>query len=199
MSRLRFVGYQNKKENRKDLRRLYETAFPKEEKLPFWMLKARARNGVAEFYGIYDDEEFVGLIYNSFYKDMVYIFFFAIHESQRGKGYGGRILQTLQKKYSDKRIFLCIEAMDPEAENYDQRIKRKAFYEKNGLEMLPFSVQEGAMEYDCMAVAGRGPEITPKDCESLVNHYFGMFKIYLTPRQKLGELKRKLKEKFSLV
>lgn len=191
MSKLRFVGYQNKKESRKELRELYNVAFPKEEQLPFWMIKARLKKGLGELYGIYDDEEFVGLVHNTFYKDMVYIFYFAIHESQRGKGYGGRVLQTLQKKYSDRRIFLCIEAMDPEASNYDQRVKRKDFYEKNGFKMLPFSIQEGPMEYDCMALEGRGPEVTAKECESLVKHFLGPFMKIWIVKQKLDILKKR--------
>ncbi len=195
MSKLRFVGYQNKKESRKELRELYNTAFPKEEQLPFWMIKARLKKGLGELYGIYDDEEFVGLVHNTFYKDMVYIFYFAIHESKRGKGYGGRVLQTLQKKYSDKRIFLCIEAMDPEASNYDQRVKRKVFYEKNGFKMLPFSIQEGTMEYDCMALEGRRPEVTARECESLVKHFLGPFMKIWIVIQKMDSLKNGIKKR----
>lgn len=195
MSKLRFVGYQNKKESRKDLRKLYDAAFPKDEQLPFWLIKIRLKKGLGELYGIYDEEEFVGLVHNAFYKDMVYIFYFAIHESQRGKGYGGRVLQTLQKKYSDKRIFLCIEAMNPKAENYDQRVKRKAFYERNGFKMLPFGVKEGNMEYDCMAVDGREPEITAKECESLMSHFLGPFMKIWTVRQRLNAFKSRIKKK----
>ncbi len=194
MSKLRFVGYQNKKESRKDLRKLYDRAFPKEEQIPFWMIKLRSKKGLGELYGIYDEDEFIGLVHNAFYKDMVYIFYFAIHESRRGMGYGGRILKILQKKYRDKRIFLCIEAMDPKAENYDQRVKRKAFYERNGFKMLPFSVQEGTMEYDCMAVDGREPEIRAEDCESLVKHFFGPLMKILIVKQKIDVFKSRRKK-----
>ena len=39
MSGLRFVGYRNNKLNRKGLKDIYKEAFPREEKIPFWMLK----------------------------------------------------------------------------------------------------------------------------------------------------------------
>ncbi len=195
MSKLRFVGYQNLKDGRKDLRKLYATAFPKEEQIPFWMILTRSKKGLGELYGIYDEDEFVGLVHNAFYKDMVYIFYFAIHESQRGKGYGGRVLQTLQRKYSDKRIYLCMESMDPEAPNYDQRVKRKAFYERNGFKMLPFSVQEGPIEYDCMAVEGREPMVTAKESEDLIKHFFGpLMKIWVA-KQKLYTFKEAMRKK----
>ena len=167
--------------NRKGLKEIYKEAFPREEKIPFWMLKMLTRDGRGEFYGVYDHEELIGLVYNVYYKDIIYISYLAIDDTKRGAGYGGRILQTIQKKYSDSRIFLCIEEMDPNAENYEQRVRRKAFYESNGFKMLPFQVKEGIVMYDAMCVAGREPEITRKECDELMKHYFGMwtFVIYV--------------------
>lgn len=45
MSGLRFVGYRNNKLNRKGLKDIYKEAFPREEKIPFWMLKMLTRDG----------------------------------------------------------------------------------------------------------------------------------------------------------
>ena len=104
MSGLRFVGYRNNKLNRKGLKDIYKEAFPREEKIPFWMLKMLTRDGRGEFYGVYDHEELIGLVYNVYYKDIIYISYLAIDDTKRGAGYGGRILQTIQKKYSDSRI-----------------------------------------------------------------------------------------------
>ena len=181
MSGLRFVGYRNNKLNRKGLKKIYKEAFPREEKIPFWMLKMLARGSRGEFYGVYDHEELIGLVYNVYYKDIIYISYLAIDDTKRGAGYGGRILQTIQKKYSDSRIFLCIEEMDSNAENYEQRVRRKAFYESNGFKMLPFQVKEGIVMYDAMCVADREPEITRKECDELMKHYFGIwtFVIYV--------------------
>ena len=181
MSGLRFVGYRNNKLNRKGLKDIYKEAFPREEKIPFWMLKMLTRDGRGEFYGVYDHEELIGLVYNVYYKDIIYISYLAIDDTKRGAGYGGRILQTIQKKYSDSRIFLCIEEMDPNAENYEQRVRRKAFYESNGFKMQPFQVKEGIVMYDAMCVADREPEITRKECDELMKHYFGIwtFVIYV--------------------
>lgn len=71
--------------------------------------------------------------------------------------------------------------MDPNAENYEQRVRRKAFYESNGFKMLPFQVKEGIVMYDAMCVADREPEITRKECDELMKHYFGIwtFVIYV--------------------
>lgn len=179
MSRLRFVGYRNKKESRKQLKHLYEEAFPLEERIPFWLLKLLTRGGKGEFYGVYDQDELAGMIYNVYHKDIVYVSYFAVNDAKRGCGYGSRILQVIQKKYSTQRIFLCIEEMDPHAENYDQRVKRKAFYERNGFRMMDFQVSEGTIMYDAMCVADREPELTQEECEELMRVYFGLGRIVL--------------------
>ena len=74
--------------------------------------------------------------------DVVILLYLAISDAVRGKGYGSAVLQAVQKKYAGKRIILNIEEMDEQAANYAQRVKRKAFYQKNGFEILDYkSVQ----------------------------------------------------------
>ena len=92
----------NLKENKryeKQIKKLYKKAFPKEERAPYIILKMLAKKEKANFCVINDDEKFVGLIYNIFYKDIVYVFFFAIDDSLRGQGYGSIVLKELQNKY----------------------------------------------------------------------------------------------------
>ena len=50
-------------------------------------------------------------------------------------------LELISQRYPDNRIILDIEAEDPTAPNCEQRIKRKAFYERNGY-------TESGIEYD---------------------------------------------------
>ena len=82
MSDLNFVDI---KENNKNIKSLYKSAFPANERMPFWLLKRLAKKENADFYGIYDKEKFVGIIYNIYHKDIVFIFYFAINENLIGK------------------------------------------------------------------------------------------------------------------
>lgn len=52
--------------------------------------------------------------------------------STRSKGYGTRVLEQFKEKYQDKTIFLEIEEVIKNADNYTQRVKRQSFYERNG-------------------------------------------------------------------
>jgi len=123
-------------------RNSYINAFPEYERLLFWLLVYKSKKKNSDFYAIYDDSEYIGLLYLTFYKDIVYIFYLAIDPLHQSKGYGSKILQYLRKIYQDKRLLLNIEEVDSSADNYEQRFKRKRFYEKNGFRNTNFGIKK---------------------------------------------------------
>ena len=80
---LRLRKYNISKESKDKVEELYFSAFPKDEQLPYWMMKLLSRKKSADFYSIYDKKDFVGLAYVATYKDTAYLCFFAIDERQR--------------------------------------------------------------------------------------------------------------------
>lgn len=113
-------------------KKLYHEAFPKEERLPWWVLRfMTVLNGV-ELSAFYDGAEFCGFTHTTATDDTVYVMFFAVNENLRSKGYGSAILEKLKQLHSDKAIILNVEPLDDRAPNADQRVKRMRFYERNG-------------------------------------------------------------------
>ena len=112
MLKLDFIDVKHNKEIIKDLKKLYKEAFPKNEQVPFWLLKRLSKKDNVNFYGIYEEAKFAGLVYNVIYKDIVFIFYLAIDKNARGNGYGGKILSLLKEKYKDYRIVLNIEEVN---------------------------------------------------------------------------------------
>ena len=103
--------------HRQEIRRLYTTAFPRQERAPLAFLFHRAKRGKADFQAVFDGETFVGLTLVAGTNDIVTLMFFAIEDAVRGRGYGSRILRAVQQKYHGKRLFLNIEPLDPAAPN----------------------------------------------------------------------------------
>ena len=97
MMNLSFIDVNCNREYNKKVEKLYNSAFPKEERIPIFFLKLLARKNKAKFYGINDDKKFIGLVYNVYYKDIILIYYFAIDEELRGQG--TRISRN------DKRLF----------------------------------------------------------------------------------------------
>jgi len=119
---------------KKEISMLLESAFPIEERPPteyFFKALERKEN---KLFAYYAGEVFIGFTFLSFYQDVCYIFFLAVSPNQRGKGYGGSIIEDIKKSYPDNVILLCFEEVDAKYPNYEQRVKRKNFYYSHGFQ-----------------------------------------------------------------
>ena len=152
------------------LKKLYTEAFPENERAPFWLLRRRAEQGRAEFWSLMDGEMWAGMAYVVRHQDMAYLFYLAVDSQARGKGYGTKAIEALKEHYKGCRLFLALETLDKTAENYEQRVKRHAFYEKCGLTDLPYHIKEASVVY---AVMGIGGNVYPEEYKAMIDQYLG--------------------------
>lgn len=167
----------------REVRLLYLRAFPAEERAPFWVLKRRALQGRGELLAARQNGAFAGFAYVIGSARAAYLFFFAIADGQRGRGYGSAVLAALKERYAGKALFLARETLDEHAENYAQRTRRHAFYLRNGFCDLPLFIQEAGVTYDVMGVGG-APR--PEDYQALMKAWAGPVLSRLVP-MRMGE------------
>ena len=117
-------------EDYKEFNDLYLTAFPQEERVPVRHLMKHS--GESELIACYDGETFCGFYSTLTFGDITHILFLAVADELRDRGYGSALLKLISRRHPHNRIILDIEAEDPTAPNFEQRVRRKAFYEKNG-------------------------------------------------------------------
>ncbi len=159
------------RKHRKEVKHLYITAFPKEERAPFSLLMHRVNNGRDSFYAVEDNGEFVGLVYTIRKKKLVYVFFLAVAEEKRGMGYGTRILRCIKRLNPGCVISLMIEdTEDTSADNYEQRINRLGFYQANGFQQLHVKINEAGVDYELL---GTEDTVTQADFLTLMKDYAG--------------------------
>lgn len=154
----------------KDIKKSYKEAFPRKEQVPLFFLKMRAHSKCSDFGGLYDGDAYVGLIDVIYYKDIVFIFYLATAESLRGKGYGSRILQGITKRFPKRRIVLNMEKLDEHAENYEQQLRRKAFYNRNGFLECGVRSMENGVAYEMMAY---GDAVPYEEFAEMMKAYMG--------------------------
>lgn len=153
---------------------LYREAFPEIRRIPQWLLRYKMRKGKAGFNVIYEHNTWLGFIYTTEYKDIIYIQFMAIAECHRSSGYGSKVIDSIKDMYCGKRIVLNIEELNEYAENYPQRLKRKAFYEKNGFNSSGYIVKEPAERVEVLIFGGNtNKEEIEKMYKSLMGFPFG--------------------------
>lgn len=118
-----------------DMNRLEELAleaFPPEEYLaPAKIIEMSLKTDL-DFWGLYDNDIFIGFCVVVRHADMAYLFFLAISPENRSKGYGSAILAILSEKYKSFQFTVDFEMVDEQVLNVEQRIRRKEFYLRNG-------------------------------------------------------------------
>lgn len=130
---------------------LYEVAFPLEERLPLWQLSWNSLKNGQSFLAYFDQEVFIGFTYAICTDNLVYLLFLAVEESKQSQGYGSQILAQVREKGGERPCVLTIEPMDEEdASNRTQRLKRLAFYERNGYRALNHFYFEGTERYQIL-------------------------------------------------
>lgn len=159
------------KKYKKQVKRLYHEAFPKCERAPFFFLRLKAKEDTNAFYAVVDEDAFVGLVYTIRNEKMVYVFYLAIAEEQRGNGYGSKVLSLIKAQYPNHVVTLAIEdTADRTADNYAQRIKRLGFYERNGFTQLQIRVNEAGVVYELL---GTESGVTQAEYLDLMRNYLG--------------------------
>ena len=152
------------------LKQLYKTAFPRYERKPLWIVRMKHRKGEADIWVIDQEGEFAGFAITVNELDMVLLDYFAISEDKRSSGLGGNALKLLQEKYANKRFFLEIECEDGSADNAVERVRRKAFYLRNG--MSEIGVKANVYTVD-MELLGYHCDVTFEDYEKLYHASYG--------------------------
>lgn len=113
--------------NKKKIKEIYNSSFPKDERFPFWVLKQTAKSNNVIFNEISYDDKAIGIEYMIIDNDVAYLMYFAIDNDKRNGGYGSIVLKDLIKKY--KTVILSIEKV------YNSKSisnRRKWFYLRNG-------------------------------------------------------------------
>ena len=123
-------------------KRLYLSAFPKEERVLFGLLRLLALRRGIDLVCYREGETFCGFTYTVTEGNVVFVLFFAVNEALRGQGYGSSILKFLRKKNPGRTVILNVEPLDSEAENAEERVRRVRFYEKNGFFDAGYDIDE---------------------------------------------------------
>lgn len=119
---------------------LYLRAFPKEERLPWWILWLNAHRKGVDLTAFMDGEQFCGFTSSVTVEGMHFLLFFAIEASLRRKGYGSAVLSQLRQEYPS--VTLNVELLIPSATNLQERKNRIAFYRKSGFVDTGYHVWE---------------------------------------------------------
>lgn len=161
------------------IREIYERSFPAEERIPLPdLFQACEKPGVSfdawtnAALPVEETEagHVIGLTFSLALPDLFFLGFLAIDGRTRGAGYGSRILTYIRERHPHVPHLLEIEPVTREAPNYQQRVRRLAFYERNGFTTTNMITHEAGQTYRVLA---RGGVVSPARLEEALNSMGG--------------------------
>ena len=141
---------------------LYESAFPANERIP---IKHLLDNKIKrEFWAFFDKEDgandaapkFCGFSNSISHGDITNIVYFAVEPELRSRGYGSQILQAIRRQHPDTRIVVDIEVEEDskDAEELERRNRRREFYTRNGFNASPVDYVWQGEHYRLLSAGG---------------------------------------------
>lgn len=115
------------------IKQLYESAFPENERIPWPDLMRLIDEMHLDFTTYEDNNQLVGftIVYPG--PKVNWFWYFAVKEEHRGQGMGQQILTRLIQKYEGKTCVLDMESpYQVPCPNPEQRSRRQQFYLRNG-------------------------------------------------------------------
>jgi GNAT superfamily N-acetyltransferase len=125
----------DQKETLEEVFKIYETSFPANERQTLETLKIRLKEKKEVLFTAKINNEVVGIgfLFDLLGSDFLLLDYLAVKENHRGKQIGERLFEFLKQYSKSQNKHLLMEVDDPEyGEDKPSRIKRVAFYQKNG-------------------------------------------------------------------
>lgn len=150
---------------------LYRSAFPKAERRPFSAIRSMSKTGKVDVWYFEEDGQFAGLATTiNGDNNLTLLDYFAVSEKNRDKGWGSKMIPMIVEKYQGRHLFGEIEAPDPNADNNENRKRRKQFYLRLGLVAQDIYIRFFGVE---MEILTTGYPITYQEYEAFYRKNLG--------------------------
>ena len=81
--------------NRRRVREIYLASFPREERMPFFLMCLLAKMPQTQFLAFREGEQVCGFAYMAVLDGMAFLLFLAVDPALRSRGYGSAILRDM--------------------------------------------------------------------------------------------------------
>jgi len=141
-----------------DVDSIYREAFPKNERVPLErIVKPKTPVDGNYIYAVYEGEKCIAFYHIYEAVKFYYMDFFAVLAELRSKGYGAKIMKYLLDSFPNKPKMGLVEYPTEGVANYEQRIRRIKFYEKNNMFILEKTVEVPGEKYYVIASEKNAP------------------------------------------
>lgn len=146
---------------------LYRGSFPDSERIPIRNIQRTfGRGGTLRFF--FDSDVFVGFTFAFETEGTIFFVYLAVEPSQRGKGYGTDILSMMAESKGRKHMFLVLEKVSGEGEEYRVRKARRDLYLRNGWHPTGTDILSDGFWFESMYIDS---QVTEEEMLATVKYY----------------------------
>ena len=153
------------------IRRLYRLAFPREERKPFSAILKIHRSNRGDVWFCTVNGRFAGFASTVRGGELVLVDYLAVSPTMRDSGIGSAILRGLRGKYPLQHLFLEIESVWEDVPDREARLRRKAFYLRNGFTPMRLMIWLFGVKMEVLGI----------DCTMNYEQYRDFYCTYLSP------------------
>ena len=168
---MEIIEINSKSADIRKIRKLYNTSFPDDERIPFSHL-LRTVGSERIMHAYYDNSVLTGLTVVFLMDDIVYLSYICISEEMRNRGYGTEILQAVKNEYPGCRMVVDIEELKRESSNYEERLRRREFYLRNGFVSCSVFYHFYYVDYELLSCNGT---VSQQEWAALVRKHWGRY------------------------
>lgn len=136
-----------------EVERLQISAFPPEESYPMDQILELVRRDNVEYKSFWEGEDLCGLMLYAAVDTMAYLFYLAVGEAVRSRGFGTQLLAWLAGECAGRAVVANIEVVGTGAANEEQRVRRLAFYTRNGYALADCRLLDDSGLYDIVTTS----------------------------------------------
>ena len=149
---------------------LYERSFPRLERKPVSSLERTFSEGKSKILAVTEDEDFIGLAVLMTDGRCTLLDYLAIEPDKRDRGYGSQVLRRLLTEYNERPLLVEIERADERAADNADRLRRRDFYLRSGMESSGVCVWLFHVEYELLCANG---SVSYEQYRALLTHCMG--------------------------
>ncbi len=133
-----------------EVKKLYLSSFPDDERMPFSRLLGMM-NEKYRMYALLEEESFIGFVY-LYQNTDAFLYYFAVSEEYRGRGYGTETLKLIRQLDGVGNIVLDIEEVTDGTADNDPVLRRRNFYLHAGFHTTEIRYRFYGVDYEIIAL-----------------------------------------------
>lgn len=156
----------------RNIKKIYENSFPKEERFPIIILLLNIIRKNSELFVELVDEKVISFIYIIKYRNERFILYLAVDKEKRNNGFGGYLLNWYMNNHKNSNIYLNIDEVDGRYDDNIVRNKRLNFYLSKGFFLTEYLSIEKSGNYNILLNSNKYDEDKYKELDSKISHWF---------------------------